>query len=154
MSKISIVEKIWIENFGKSPLVDEQTGLFKSDYAHQLFYERPEGSLYPEDFPNDFSKFHNTHFSLDIQKVLNTCCVYLNFIGVSIENKKVLEHVKNNPLEYKKFVDKCYYILKSLAHNQTVLLTNPYKDTFREIDYLLRIECGEPQFCRSWSRRA
>jgi ATP-dependent DNA helicase PIF1 len=145
MSNISILEKKWIENLSKSPLVDEQTLLFKSDYAHQLFYERPEGSLYPPDFPNDFSKFYNTHFSLDIQKVLNTCCVFLNFIGISIENKKVLEHVKSNPLEYKQFVDRCYYILKSLAHNQNVLISNPYKETFREIDYLLRIECGEIQ---------
>jgi len=145
MSNISIVEKKWIENFSKSALIEEQTGLFKSDFARQLFYERPEESLYPPEYLNNFNSFYNTYFSLDIASALNTCCLYLNFVGISIDNKRVLEHVKSNPAEYQKFVNKCYYILKSLAHNQATVLANPFKDTFREIDYLLRVECGEVQ---------
>jgi ATP-dependent DNA helicase PIF1 len=145
MSNISIVEKKWIENFSKSPLVDEQTGLFKKDFAHVLFYERPEESLYPSDFPNDFYSFYRNHTSRDILSVLNACCVYLNFVGISIEYQKAVEFIRNTPPEFPKFVEKCYYILKSLAHNQTIEVSNPFKDTFREIDYLLRIECGELQ---------
>jgi len=145
MSNISIVEKKWIENFSKSPLIDEATGLFKKDYAHVLFYERPVESLYPSDFPNDFNSFFRNHNSRDNLSVLNACCVYLNFVGISIDYKKVLEHIRNTPSQFPKFVDKCYYILKSLAHNQTIELSNPFKDNFREIDYLLRIECGEIQ---------
>jgi ATP-dependent DNA helicase PIF1 len=145
MSNISTLEKKWIENFSKSPLVDEQTGLFRKDYAHVLFYERPAESLYPSDFPNDFYSFFRNHNSLDILSVLNACCIYLNFVGISITYEKVVEHIRNTPPEFPKFVNKCYYILKSLAHNQTVEVSNPFKDTFREIDYLARIECGETQ---------
>jgi len=145
MSNISIVEKKWIENFSKSPLVDEQTGLFRKDYAHVLFYERPEESVYPSDFPNNFSSFFRDYNSKDILSVLNACCIYLNFVGISIGYEKVVDHIRNTPPEFPKFVDKCYYILKSLAHNQIVEVSNPFKDTFREIDYLARIECGELQ---------
>ena len=145
MSNISVVEKKWIENFSKSPLIDESTGLFKKDYAHVLFYERPEESLYPSDFPNNFNSFFRNHNSRDILSVLSACCAYLNFVGISIEYQKVVEFIRNTPPEFPKFVNKCYYILKTLAHNQTIELSNPFKDNFREVDYLLRIECGEVQ---------
>jgi ATP-dependent DNA helicase PIF1 len=146
MSNIKALEKKWIENFKKSPLIDDASGLFKSDYAHQLFYGKAENSLYPSDFPHDFHKYYNEHSNLDIQKVLETCILFLNFIGISLTSNKLITHIKKNPAEYKKFIDKCYYILKMLAHyNQTLALSNPYKDNFREIDYLLRIECEEIQ---------
>ena len=131
MSNISCAGEAMDRKFQQiCALVDEQTGLFKKEFAHQLFYERPEESLYPSDFPNDFNKFYNTYFSLDIQSALNACCIYLNFVGISIDHKKAHEHVRNNPAAYQKFVDKCYYILKSLAHTQAAKLVDPFKDTF------------------------
>jgi ATP-dependent DNA helicase PIF1 len=145
MSNISAIEKKWIEGFGKSPLVDEASRLFKSDYARQLFYERPPESIYPPDFPANFSKFYFDHTSIDILKALETCCVFLNFAGISIDRNKAIEHIRQNPADYKKFVEKCYYILKTFAHTQTIVLSKPFKDCFREIDYFLRIESGEPQ---------
>ena len=145
MSSLNVLEKKWIENFKKSPLVDDSTGLFKSDYAHQLFYGRSENSLYPADFPNDFNKHYSCHSTLDVLKSLELCNDFLKFIGIGLNIQKLIEHIKKNPSEYKKFVDKCYYILKSLAHNQSIELSNPFKDNFREIDYLLRIKCGEIQ---------
>jgi len=54
MSKsIRDLEKKWIENFKKSPLVDKNTGVFLSNYAYQLFYGK-QGDNYPSDFPHDF----------------------------------------------------------------------------------------------------
>jgi ATP-dependent DNA helicase PIF1 len=146
MSNIKALEKQWIENFKSSPLVDSSTGLFKSDYAHLLFYGRPENSLYPADFPHDFKKFHTSYSTSDPQKALETCNEFLSFVGIKIDFAKLKEHIKKNPQEHKKFVDNCHYIIKTIAHsNHTLVLSNPYKDNFREIDYLLRIECDEIQ---------
>jgi ATP-dependent DNA helicase PIF1 len=146
MSDIKIIEKKWIVNFKKSPLVDDSTGLFKSDYAHQLFYGRPENSLYPSIFPHDFKKYYVSWSTFDPLKALDTCTLFLNFIGITLNDSKLKEHIKKNPAEARKFIDKCYYILKMLAHyDQTLVISNPYKDNFREISYLLRIECDEVQ---------
>src|ERR1700733_9439190 len=100
MSAISTLEKKWIENFSKSPLVDESTGLFRKDYAHGLFFECPAESLYPSDYPNNFNSFFRNHSSRDILSVLNACCVYLNFVGISVEYQKVVEYVRDTPSEF------------------------------------------------------
>jgi hypothetical protein len=146
MSDLKNLEKKWIENFKKSPLVDDTTGLFKSDFAHQLFYGRSEVSLYPADFPNDFNTHYTSHSNLDILSSLKRCNEFLDFIGVKLSSQKLNEHIKKNPAEYKKFVDKCYYLLKMLAHyDQNLVVSNPYKDNYGDVVYLLRIECDEIQ---------
>ena len=146
MSNTAALERKWIDNFKQSPLVDDTTGLFKSDYAHQLFYGRSENSLYPADFPNDFNKFYNSYSTFSRSKALETCNVFLNFIGIRLTIAKVHEHIRKNPLDYKKFVDKCYYLLKMLAHyDQNLVVSNPYKDYAGDVAYLLRIECDEGQ---------
>jgi ATP-dependent DNA helicase PIF1 len=146
MSNIKIVEKKWIENFRNSQLVDSSTGLFKSDFAFQLFYGKSENSLCPDDFLFDFKSYYSIHPSLDVLAVLERCNEFLSFIGIKLSGDRLKEHIRKNPAEYKNFVDKCYYLLKTLAHHgQNLVLANPYKDTFREIDYLARIECGEIQ---------
>jgi len=144
MSNISIVEKKWIENFGKSPLVDGEG--VNGDFAFQFFYGKSEESTCPESFLFDFNSYYNLHSSLDIQPVLKTCCEYLGFIGIQLNGDRLKEFIKGNPNEYKNFVNKCYYILKTIArYGKTLTLANPFKDIFREIDFLLRIECGEIQ---------
>jgi ATP-dependent DNA helicase PIF1 len=146
MSNIRIVEKKWVENFKNSPLVDSSTGLFRSDHAYQLFYGRSENSLCPADFLFDFNNYYITHPTLDLLTVLERCNEFLSFIGIKLNGEKLKDHIKKNPAEYKKFVDKCYYILKMLAHyGQKLEVSNPYKDNFRDITYLLRIECDEVQ---------
>ena len=71
MSNISIVEKKWIENFAKSPLVDGEG--VNGDFAFQFFYGKSEESTCPESFLFDFNSYYNLHSSLDIQAVLETC---------------------------------------------------------------------------------
>jgi len=146
MFNLKAVEKKWIENFSKSPLVDEAAGVFNSDFAFQFFYGKSENSLCPDNFLFDFNGYYNNHASLDVSAVLDKCCEFLGFVGINLNNNRLKEFIKSNPSEYKNFVGKCYYILKPIAHyGKTLSLTDPYKDTFREIDYLLRIECGEIQ---------
>jgi hypothetical protein len=146
MSNISVLEKQWVENLRQSPLIDAETGLFKTSYAWAFFYGRPEESDYPADFPQNFSQFYFSHSNLDIEKALGTCVQFLNFAGIKLTTAKIEDYVKKHPAEYRTFVDRCYYILKMLAHyGQTLDVANPYKDNAREVDYLLRIECGEAQ---------
>lgn len=71
--------------------------------------------------------------------------MFLNFAGIGIDRKKAIEYIRQNPADYKNFVQKCYYILKTFAHAQTISLSAPFKNCFREIDFFLRIESGEPQ---------
>jgi hypothetical protein len=146
MSNLKAVEKQWIENFKKCPLVDDTTGLFKNDFAHALFYGREATSPYPVEFPHDFKRFYASYFALPEQKALEICIGYLHFIGIKLSDVKLAGHLVKNATDFKNFFNKCYYVLKELAHYSTPPdLTNPYKDIFREIDYLLRIECEAVQ---------
>ena len=146
MSNLKAVEKKWIENFRKSPLVDEAAGIVNGDFSFQFFYGKSAESKCPENFLFDFNSYYRAHSAIDIPAVLDRCCEFLGFIGIQLNGDRLKEFIKNNPSEYKNFVDKCYYILKTIARfGKTLLLANPFKDTFREIDYLLRIECSEIQ---------
>src|ERR1700750_2965522 len=113
MSNISIVEKKWIENFAKSLLVDAEG--VNGDFAFQFFYGKSEESTCPENFLFDFNSYYHLHSSLDIQAVLETCREYLGFIGIQLNGDRLKEFIKGNPDEYKNFVNKCYYILKTIA---------------------------------------
>jgi ATP-dependent DNA helicase PIF1 len=145
MSNIKALEKKWIENFKKSPLVDKSTGLFKSDYAHQLFYGKTD-SLYPINFPHDFQRHYSTYNTIDQSVALEIFNTFLKFIGIEIRHENLKKHIEGNSLDYKKFVDKCYYIFKMLAHyDKNLTLTNPYKDNFGDILYLIRIESNDDQ---------
>lgn len=146
MSNLKAVEKKWIENFSKSPLVDRAMEAVNPQFAFEFFYGKSEESLCPEDFLFDFNSHYNNQAALDVATMLEKCCEYLGFIGVQLSIEKVKDFLKNNPGDYKNFVNKCYYILKTIGrYGKTLSLANPFKDTFREIDYLLRIECGEVQ---------
>ncbi|MCO5948280.1 ATP-dependent DNA helicase [Mucilaginibacter flavidus] len=146
MSNLKAVEKKWIENFRNSLLVDKVAEAVNGDFSFQFFYGKSAESQCPENFLFDFNSYYHAHSGLDIPTVLDKCCEFLGFIGIKLNGDRLREFIKNNPAEYKNFVDKCYYILKTIARfGKTLSLANPFKDTFREIDYLLRIECGEIQ---------
>lgn len=146
MTDRKALERRWIENFKKSGLIDEATGLFKADYAYQLFYGRTENSTYPTDFPSGFHKFYFDSPNIDIEKALAICIRFLKFVGIELTDIKLKELIKRQPSDYKKIVDKSYYLLKMLAHyDQNLAISNPFKDNFHDIDYLIRIECGEVQ---------
>jgi hypothetical protein len=38
MPNTKSIERKWFENFKKCPLVDGETGVFKSEYAKQIYY--------------------------------------------------------------------------------------------------------------------
>src|SRR6202012_6098908 len=109
--------------------------LFKSDYAHSLFYERQPASLYPVEYPHNFKSFYATYYAIDQQGAINKCNSYLDFVGIKVTGEKIRELTKKSSAEFQNFINKAYYIVKTLAHYNPQLISedNPYKDIFREI---------------------
>ncbi len=143
MPSIKVIEKKWIENFKKSPLVDQSTGLFKRDYAFQLYYGK-ENDLYPINFPQNFKLHHSSFLNLEKNNSSLIFHAFLSFIGIEINKDLLFKHISENSEHYEKFADKCNNILKMLAHyDKNLTVDNPYKDNLRELTYLLRIECDD-----------
>jgi len=141
MSDLKNLEKKWIENFKKSPLVDNSTGLFKSDYAFQLYYGR-ENDLYPINFPQNFTQHFSSFLDIEINDSINIFHVFLSFIGIDIKKDLLLKHTLESAEHYERFASKCNNILKMLAHyDKNLTVDNPYKDNLGELTYLIRIEC-------------
>jgi ATP-dependent DNA helicase PIF1 len=141
MPDIKKLERTWIENFKRSPLVDQSTGTFKSNYAFQLYYGR-ENELYPINFPQNFSNHYSSYLSIERNNSLNIFLGFLNFIGIEIKKELLLKHTNESSEQYQKFASKCNNILKTLAHyDKKLTVYNPYKDNLQELTYLLRIEC-------------
>jgi len=140
---LKLIEKKWVENFKKCPLVDLESKSCKADYAHQLFYGKKD-ELYPINFPHDLSHWYNNHHTLDQEIVINTFTEFLHFIGIKIRKEAIIAHLNYFPEDYPKFTKKCFYIIKTLAHHGSKLnIDNPYRDNNGDIFFLLRIESGE-----------
>lgn len=137
------IEKKWIDNFKKSPLVDKESGAFQSSYAHQLFYGKQDDT-YPSDFPHDFSHFFNSCNDTDRDTAVENLTEYLSFIGIKIRKEAICNHLEKFPDDFNKLTKKCYYIFKTLAHYRTNLnIANPYQDNNGDLFFLLRIESEE-----------
>jgi ATP-dependent DNA helicase PIF1 len=137
------IEKIWIENFKKSPLVDKDNGVYQSGIAQQLYYGKKDES-YPSDFPNDFKDFYNSSEKGDRETEIECLIEYLSFIGIKIRKEAIINHLENFPNDFNKLIKKCHYIFKTLAHYGTDLDTkNPFQDNNGDLFFLLRIESEE-----------
>jgi hypothetical protein len=140
---INKIEKKWIENFKKSPLVDKTNGTFQSHYAHQLFYGKFDDT-YPANFPYGFYDFYHLCDTMDRDTVINSLSEFLTFIGINIRKEAILNHLEKFPDDFVKLKRKCYYIFKSLAHYTADLnISNPYYDNYGDLYFLRRIESGE-----------
>ena len=143
MQPIKKIERKWLDNFKKSPLVDKSTGQFQSSIAHQLFYGKSNES-YPAEFPQNFQRFSNGAAEMDRIAVIETIADYLSFIGIKIRTEAIANHLEQFPNDFSKLVKKCYYILKTLAHfKENIQVENPYRDNNGDLYFLLRIESEE-----------
>jgi hypothetical protein len=137
------IEKKWIENFKKCPLIDDATMSFRSHYAHQLFYGRRDDT-YPSGYPHGFADFYNSFSTTQSVQAIEKLLEYLHFIGIKISKESIIKHLNKYPDDYAKLIKKSYYILKTLAHYAEKLnINNPYQDNNGDIFFLLRIESGE-----------
>lgn len=137
------IEKDWIENFKKSPLVDKDSGVFQSGIAQQLFYGKQD-ECYPSDYPYGFTDFYNSSEGGDRATEIESLIEYLSFIGIKIREEAINNHLEKFPDDFSKLTKKCHYIFKTLAHFGTDLDTsNPFQDNNGDIFFLLRIESEE-----------
>lgn len=143
MSNIKSIEKKWIDNFKKTPLVDKDRGVFIVNYSHQLFYGRQDES-YSADFPEHFLNFYNSYENTDRDVVIDHLIEFLHFVGIKIRKESITTHLNTYPDDFSKLLKKSYYIFKALAHYHEELdINNPYYDNNGDLFFLLRIESGE-----------
>ena len=137
------IERKWLDNFKKSPLVDKETGTFNNNYAKQLFYGKQEDT-YPADYPHDFSKFLSTCNNIDRDSVIDQLLEFLEFVGIKIKKVNIQNHLEKFPNDYSKLTNKSRYIFKELAHcDSTLNINNPYRNNSGDIFFLSRIESEE-----------
>lgn len=143
MANRKSIERKWIENFKKCPLVDASTGTYKNHYARQLFYGKQD-ETYSSDYPHNFQEFLNKSKDLNREHAIENLLVFLHFIGIKIRKETINNHLQKFPNDFDKVIKKSRYILETLAHNETVNISNPYfKDNNSDIFFLLRIESEE-----------
>lgn len=139
------IQKKWIANFSKSPLVNKDTGYFRKDYAHQLFYGR-EDSDYPESYPQNYRGFYESNYAIERVEGIETVLRFLHFIGIKLKREDVDAHLMVAADDYHLLLKKTYFLLRTLAHHREDLtLGNPFSENYRDIDFLIRIETGENQ---------
>lgn len=139
------VEKKWLANFAKCPLVDKDTGKFLPDIARQIFYGRNSAS-FPDDFPNDLETLYHNRRELSRELAIDNLVEFLHFIGIKIHLASINKHLESNPNDFDKLFLKAYYIFKALAHHgDRIDVANPYADNNGDIYFLLRVETGRLQ---------
>jgi ATP-dependent DNA helicase PIF1 len=140
MQPIKKIERKWLDNFKKSPLVDKSTGQFNSSIAHQLFYGKKEES-YPAAYPCNFQRFYNECSEIDRTIAIETITDFLGILGINIRTQAIENHLEQFPDDFAKISRKCYYILKTFAHfKENIHVDNPYRDNNGDLYFLLRIE--------------
>ena len=139
------IQKKWIANFGKSPLVNKDTGYFNQNNARQLFYGKKD-SDYPETYPEGYESFYNSSYALERADAIETVLKFLHFIGIKLRREAVDAHLMVAPEDFHLLLKKTYYLLRTLAHHREDLtLGNPFSQNYRDIDFFARIETGENQ---------
>lgn len=137
------IERKWVDNFRRCPLVDNETGFYKTNYARQLFYGKQDDT-YPSDFPHDFQNFLNTFHHLDREIAIDNLLEFLHLIGIKIRKEAINNHLEKYPDDFSKLTKKCRYIFKTLAHyDEDITISNPYQNNSGDLYFLLRIESDE-----------
>ncbi|WP_276372706.1 ATP-dependent DNA helicase [Chryseolinea sp. H1M3-3] len=145
MASNNSIHKKWIENFNKCPLVDKASSTFKNKFARQLFYGRTEED-YPKQYPAGFQTFYNGHYEIDRSISIETALRYLHFIGVRLRKEAVISHFDLAPGDFHVFMQKCFFLLRTLAHHRDSLsLNNPFSENIGDIYFFIRIENGQKQ---------
>lgn len=136
------IEKRWIANFKRTPLVDKETGAFQKEYAYQLFYGKKD-TTYPVYYPQNFQEFYNHccgNKVVDKDAAIGHLVRYLHFIGIRIRRQVINNHLRIFPNDFLKIIRKCYYIFKMLANSNELDVDNPFRENNSDIYFLLRIE--------------
>ena len=117
MASSRVIEKKWVENFKKSPLVDKDSMQFNQRIAHQLFYGK-EDPEYPDDFPHGFKTFYDQQYAEERSTCVDTTLHYLHFVGIRMSRTAIDQYLILNTADFHKFIKKAYFILRTLASNR------------------------------------
>lgn len=137
------IERKWIKNFIKSPLVDQESQSFKKTIAYQLFYGK-DSDDYSPDYPENFFGFFGKYQDYEPGETIDQVLEFLDFVGIKINRQAVSQHLEKFPDDIHKLIKKGYYILKCLAHYKDDLnINNPFFDNYGDIAFFTRIESGQ-----------
>lgn len=146
MWNIRKIERRWVENFKRSPLVDKETGIFQKEYARQLLLGRKEDT-YPIFYPHNFQEFYDHCLSnekVDKEAAVGHLIRFLHFIGIRIRSQVVANHLRLFPNDFSTLIRKSYYIFKMLAsRGDDMDPEKPFIESNSDLYFLLRIESEE-----------
>lgn len=134
----------WSANFAKSPLVDEGNQRFSRSVAYQLFYGK-NSTEYPDEFPQGFQRFYQASHAVTMEEAVETVLRYLHFIGIGLRPVGMDAYLKSPSGNHHILLKKTHFILRTLAHTDSIDVTNPYKTMHGDLDFLIRIETGQAQ---------
>jgi ATP-dependent DNA helicase PIF1 len=144
MGKQHTIEKQWIKNFNKSPLVDQATGRFNPLFAQHLF----SGSANDDNkkYPSNYQLFYNSHYEYDRSYALDTALRFLFVLGIRLKKETVDAHLSMRPSDYHELLRKTFYLLRSLTRcDEKLDVTNPFAQNLGDIYFFLRVETGQAQ---------
>jgi len=140
MTLLRQIEKLWIDNFKKTPLVKDNR--FQPELAHHIYYGSGE-NISPQ-CPGNFEDFYREAYNMDVKSVIDTLIEYLHFIGITIRQDAIAKFIKNKPNNLRLVLKKAYFIFRTLAHYRSDLdVNNPYFDNNGDIFLFLTIEVGD-----------
>ena len=145
MAKQNSIEKKWVQNFNRSPLVDQSTGRFKPSFALQLFSGRA-GDEYSQEYPSNYQQFYNSHYEYDRSDAIETALRFLSFVGIRLRRESVDAHLNLISTDYHTILRKTFYLLRSLTQcGEKLDVSNPFAQNLGDIYFFLRVETGQAQ---------
>jgi ATP-dependent DNA helicase PIF1 len=70
----------------------------------------------------------------------------LHFIGIRLRKEAVTSHLELAPGDFHLFMQKSFFLLRTLAHHRENLnINNPFSENIGDIYFLIRIETGQKQ---------
>ena len=106
---IKQIEKTWIQNFKKSPLITD--GTFSPSIARQLFYGVDKDFKIP--FEEGFLQFNDNFDYSKADKQLDKIIKYLHFIGITISKKSITEAIARGTNSYQNILKRSFYIFSA-----------------------------------------
>jgi hypothetical protein len=111
---VSKLLRTWVQNFMASPLTNREEGALNKALAYHVFY----GSGSSDEFNNLPSDFQFVYLERNNrgQRSIEETLVYLDFIGIKLNYKKLVDYFLAQPQQQEKFFRSAYFILKTFAH--------------------------------------
>lgn len=132
----------WIRNFRKSPIFNYEQNTINKPLARQLFYGSQNDK---SSFPSNFEALYRSNSELAETDTILATLGYLDVIGITLTREIVINHVKSYPGDLNSLLRNAFFILKTLAHKESIDPNDPFADTYNNIEFLVRIEIGQAQ---------